>query len=120
MRLLADENIDQSVVLRLRRDGHRVEYVLELTPGITDEQVLRRAVSSGAVLITEDKDFGELVFRNRLRTSGVVLVRLAGVSAVRRAAIVASAISAHARKLKGSFTVITHGAVRIRRTRSGN
>ena len=60
-----------------------------------------------------------MVFRNRLRTNGVVLIRLAGVSAARRAAIVASAISTHARELKGSFTVIAHGAVRIRRTRPG-
>ena len=60
MNLVADENIDRSIVERLRSDGHTVTWITELSPGISDEVVLREAVTRSAVLVTEDKDFGEL------------------------------------------------------------
>ena len=59
MYLVADEGVDRSVVGRLRKDGHAVDYVAELDPGITDDQVLELATQRGALLITADKDFGE-------------------------------------------------------------
>jgi len=65
VRLLADEGVEVQVVARLRSDGHDVEYVAELTPGITDDDVLDRANSAGRLLATVDKDFGEKVVRNR-------------------------------------------------------
>jgi len=79
MNLLADENIEQQVVERLRQDGHAVLYVAEMEPGIPDELVLQRANDERSMLITGDKDFGELVFRQGLVHLGVVLIRLAGL-----------------------------------------
>lgn len=115
MRLLADENVDRPIVERLRRDGHDVIYVAELDPGITDRDVLRRAEAAGAVLLTEDKDFGEMVFREHLISRGVVLIRLAGVSVSGKAMLVSAAVGKHADDLSGNFSVVTPGAVRIRR-----
>ncbi len=66
MILLADENLDRTVVARLRQDGHEVLAVAEMEPGIADTTVLARANERRALLVTEDKDFGELVFRQRL------------------------------------------------------
>ena len=63
MNLFADESVDGPVVERLRRDSHDVVYVAELAPSITDDDVLREANGRSAVLVTADKDFGELVFR---------------------------------------------------------
>ncbi len=63
MNFVADESVDQSIVSRLRVDRHLVEAVSELSPGITDDEVLSRALDKGAVLLTADKDFGELVER---------------------------------------------------------
>jgi len=62
---LADESVDRQIVERLRLDGHRVAYVAEMSPGIMDEAVLTESRVSESVLITADKDFGELVFRQR-------------------------------------------------------
>ncbi|HET6382614.1 MAG TPA: DUF5615 family PIN-like protein [Armatimonadota bacterium] len=76
---MADENIEQQVVERLRQDGHAVLYVAEMEPGIPDELVLQRANDERSMLITGDKDFGELVFRQGLVHLGVVLIRLAGL-----------------------------------------
>ena len=64
MNLVADESVDGPSVERLRQDGHAVFYIAELDPGIDDDAVLDEANRSGALLITSDKDFGELVFRD--------------------------------------------------------
>jgi hypothetical protein len=80
VRFLADEGAESQVVARLRSDGHDIDYIAELAPGITDDDVLDRANSAGRLLVTVDKDFGELVFRLERVTSGVLPVRLSGHS----------------------------------------
>jgi predicted nuclease of predicted toxin-antitoxin system len=111
---LVDENVDRQIADCLRLTGHNVEYVAEKDSGITDDEVLEMANENTALLLTADKDFGELVFRQRRVTSGVVLIRLAGLSSTRKAEIVVSAIKEHGTELRNSFSVITPGAVRIR------
>jgi len=73
LNFLADENLDK-LVDRLRQDGHFVWYVAEMERGISDDVVLDLANQEGALLLTSDKDFGELVFRLRRIASGVVLL----------------------------------------------
>jgi predicted nuclease of predicted toxin-antitoxin system len=68
--LFCDESIDKQIVDRLRRDGHSILYVAELSPGITDDQVLAQANALQAPLLTADKDFGELIFRQGRASSG--------------------------------------------------
>lgn len=115
MNLLADESVDRPVVERLRQEGHDVVYVAELAPSITDEEVLRQANDRSALLLTADKDFGELVFRQGRVHAGVVLVRLAGLTAAAKAETVASVFQDRAADLNGAFSVISPGVVRIRR-----
>lgn len=78
MNLLLDESVDAPVAQRLRTDGHAVTCVWELEPGIADNEVLARANRGKAVLVTADKDFGELVFRLGRVHNGVLLIRFAG------------------------------------------
>lgn len=118
MKFLADENIDKPIVERLRKDGHVVLYVIEMEPSISDDEVIRQANQESALLLTADKDFGELAFRQGRIIYGVVLIRLAGLSPQRKAEVVAVAIQEHADELAQNFAVITPGAVRIRRRRS--
>jgi len=110
--LLADEGVDRAVVERLREEGHGVLYVAEASPSIPDEEVLRQANDRGALLITADRDFGELVFRQGRVHSGVVLLRLAGLSNATKAEIVAEVCRDRARELSRAFSP---GQVRIRR-----
>jgi predicted nuclease of predicted toxin-antitoxin system len=112
--LVADENVDAGIVSALRDAGHAVTYVRELDPGIDDQQVLRLAECQGALLLTSDKDFGELVFRQRLLHSGVILFRLAGLPSETKAKILVSALGTHARELPAAFTVIGPRSLRIR------
>ncbi|UBF26673.1 DUF5615 family PIN-like protein [Kovacikia minuta CCNUW1] len=115
MNFLADENLDAPIIERLRQDGHTVLSVAEMEAGIDDETVLELANQEMAVLLTSDKDFGELVFRLQRLTTGVILVRLAGVSLAEKAEIVSQVILQHAEELAGAFTVITSKRVRIRK-----
>ncbi len=115
MNFLADESIDQPIVKRLRGYGHRVWYVAEMDPGISDDMVLDLANRHKALLLTADKDFGELVFRQKRSTQGVLLIRLAGLSAARKADVVAVAVAEHQTELTQAFAVIEPGYIRIRR-----
>ena len=115
MNLLADESIDKPIVDRLRQDGHSVLYIAEFSPSIDDDTVLQRANQNGALLITADKDFGELVFRQKRIHVGVVLVRLANVPSQAKARIVSTVFARHENELLNAFSVISPKRVRIRR-----
>jgi predicted nuclease of predicted toxin-antitoxin system len=115
LKIVADESVDKQIVNRLRSDGHDVLFIAELDPGIDDDTVLLRSRESNAVLLTADKDFGELVFRQRLLHSGVVLIRLAGLEAETKAELVATAFEQHADELKLGFAVLSRRALRLRK-----
>lgn len=115
MNFLADESVDRQIVDSLRQRGHDVLYVAEMEPGISDDAVLDLANREGALLLTADKDFGELVFRLGRFAPGVILLRLAGLSALSKGGVVASAITQHIEELSRAFVVITPATVRIRR-----
>jgi predicted nuclease of predicted toxin-antitoxin system len=115
VKFLADENVDQPIVECLRKDGHSVLSVTEMEQSISDDEVIYRANQEQAMLLTADKDFGELVFRQARVLNGVVLIRLAGLSLEHKAEVVAIAIKEHVHELAQNFTVISPGAVRIRK-----
>jgi predicted nuclease of predicted toxin-antitoxin system len=114
MNFLADESVDGQIVERLRLDGHYVLYIAEMSPGITDDQVLDKANDDHALLMTIDKDFGELVFRLGRLNNGVILIRLGGLSSEMKAEIVSIAVNKYASSLENSFSVVSPGRIRIR------
>ncbi len=117
MNLTVDESVDIEIATRLREDGHDVICVCEMLPGISDDEVLAFARERGDILLTCDKDFGELVFLQRRIMSGVVLIRLAGLTQTVKAGIVSGVIRQYAEELQGAFAVVSAGTVRIRRER---
>jgi len=115
MNLLADEGVERQIVERLRQDGHAVLYIAEMEPGVPDDVVLERANAITALLVATDKDFGELVFRERrLSSGGVVLIRLAGLSAELKAEIVSKVFEERGSEFAHAFSVISPGRVRVR------
>ncbi|MFL6951095.1 MAG: DUF5615 family PIN-like protein [Xanthobacteraceae bacterium] len=76
MRWLADECVAAAVVECLREAWHDVAYVAEIARSASDIEIVNEAHSQGRLLLTEDKDFGELVFRWRRRLPGLVLLRI--------------------------------------------
>jgi predicted nuclease of predicted toxin-antitoxin system len=114
MNLVADESIDQAIVAGLRQEGHDVLYIAELSPSISDDEVLNEANGRGAVLLTADKDFGELVYRQGRVHGGVVLIRLSGLSAQTKVETVCGAVKKHGSEFVNAFSVISAGMVRVR------
>src|SRR5438105_13184473 len=113
MRILADENIAPLIVDRLRQEGYQIEHIAEIAKGSADVDVLGSANEQGAILLTDDKDFGDLVIYQQRPSLGVILLRLKGVPIVQRAEVVVSFIQENEEKLVGAFTVITFNKNRI-------
>ena len=113
-RLLADENIAASLVRALREDGIDVSYVAELASGITDDEVLDLAKSEARLLLTEDKDFGELVFRMKRRPPGVLLLRIPLSQRSQTRGRLQTVLRLHGGKLAERFTVVEPERVRFR------
>jgi predicted nuclease of predicted toxin-antitoxin system len=114
MTLVADEGVDKSIVDALRASGHTVKYFAEAGAGSSDKDVLAAANETQNLLLTCDKDFGELVYRQGLTNSGVVLIRLDGLSAESKASIVSRTMNDHILEMQEAFTVISPGMLRIR------
>ena len=114
MRFLTDENVSHYVVERLRAAGVDVTAIGLTNSGASDGDVLTTARREGRILITEDRDFGELVVRQRLEVQGVVLLELDRLSNAAEADRVAAVVSTNVDKLSGNLLVIEPGRVRIR------
>jgi predicted nuclease of predicted toxin-antitoxin system len=114
MKLVADESVDFLIIAALRAAGHDVLAVVELAPGINDETVLEMANRGQALLLTADKDFGELVYRLRRVHWGVVLIRLAGLGPQEKAVLVERIFQTRGSELPEAFVVITRNTVRVR------
>jgi predicted nuclease of predicted toxin-antitoxin system len=115
MKFMADECVDLQIIEHLRKKGYEVLYILEINPGISDDELLNLASKESAVLITLDKDFGELVFRQNMLNSGVILLRISGLDAEDKAIITATAIEKYQKEIKNNFMVITPDNIRIRK-----
>lgn len=114
MRFLADESCDFAVVRALRAKGHDVVAVAEVSPRIEDREVIDRAFTEGRILLTEDKDFGQLVYAAARQNAGVVLLRYPARARSEIAQSVLQTVEKQGEKLKGRFTVLRPGVVRIR------
>ncbi len=114
MRILANENVTRTVLSGLRAKGHDVLSVKESLRGEKDDAILARAQSEKRIVLTQDKDFGELAFRVGLSAEcGVILLRLAGINPD---ADNQRALEAIERRTdwEGHFSVITEDRIRVR------
>ena len=111
---VADESVDATITQHLRQNGYSVYSIAESLPSVSDNIVLATAFNNNSVLITEDKDFGELVIRFKLPHVGVLLLRLIGLSANEKNILVLNAIKEHKTEMKDAFTVLDSTNLRIR------
>jgi predicted nuclease of predicted toxin-antitoxin system len=117
MQFLADESCDAAVVRVLRNAGHDVMAVAEQSPGADDRMVIDLARRTDRILLTEDKDFGQLVFATQRHTAGILLLRYPARARHQIARDVAMLVEVRAHRLRGRFVVMQPGRVRIRVTR---
>ena len=114
MRWLADECLSASLVKSLRAEGHDVFYVAEMAAGLRDIEVIALALQDGRLLLTEDKDFGELVVRFGHPVPGLVLIRIDPAEPALRTMRLAAAIEQYGEGLFGRYLVIEDGKLRAR------
>ena len=112
MRWLADENIHSAIVRELRTAGHDVVYAAEVSRQTSDHSLVEQAFSEGRIVLTEDKDFGEIVFRDRKPSAGVVLLRMSASHWSAKWASLLAVIAQHGEGLLMQYTVIDDGKVR--------
>lgn len=113
MRFVADESCDFAVVRALRSAGHDIVAIAEVSPRIGDDEVLKLARDDGRILLTEDTDFGELIYAEGLRSCGVILLRFPASVRGPMASATLDAVNQIGAKLSSRFTVIQPGRVRI-------
>lgn len=114
MRLVANENVSGTVIRRLRELGHDILSIKEAMRAASDEEVLARAQSDRRIVLTHDKDFGELAFKYGLPAEcGVVLLRLSGTDPDSDNQRVLAALTSRS-DWEGQFTVVHHDRIRIR------
>jgi predicted nuclease of predicted toxin-antitoxin system len=113
MRLLANENFPRAAVDLLRQHGHDVAWVRTDNPGVDDGDVISRAMAEQRVLVTFDKDFGYLAFRQGMPAScGIVLFRISP-SSPEHVAQTALTVLESRTDWAGHFSVIEEGRIRM-------
>lgn len=114
MRWLADECVAGPVVARLREAGHDVTYMAELAPSTSDPDAIAPAHREGRLLLTEDKDFGELVFRWNWPVSGLVLLRIDPTQNLLKWTRLKLAIDTFGERIRGRYIVVEAARFRSR------
>lgn len=119
MRFLADESCDFAVVRALRAAGHDVMAIVEVSPRAEDEAIIDLAGREQRVLLTEDKDFGQLVYTQARTSAGVILIRLPGNVRAALPKIIVDLANKNGERLIGRFVVVQPGRIRIGRSPGG-
>lgn len=116
MKFLVDESVEYSIVLFLRETGHDVKSVAEDFPTSEDSSILSYSNKANRILITNDKDFGELIYRLKYPHKGVILFRLSTEDSKSKTERLRVVIKKYSDKLINHFVVISDDKIRIRKS----
>ena len=115
MKFLANENIPKSVWGELMREEHDVSSIANTSPGANDKTVIEIAQNEDRIILTFDKDFGELVFKKKTNVKGVILLRIAPKSVNFVLERLRDLFSRSEIEFENSFLVVEEDKVRLRR-----
>lgn len=120
MRFLVDACTGPSVARWLRSEGHDAFSIYDETPGVSDDVVMAQAVREERILITNDKDFGEKVYREHKPHCGVIFLRLSDERSTQKIKTLHYLLTNYADRLPGRFVVATEKHVRFAPPSLGN
>ncbi|RLF92961.1 hypothetical protein DRN50_07985 [Thermococci archaeon] len=115
LRFLADESCDFAVVRALRAEGYDVFAVSEVMRRSDDRELIEQAYREKRILLTEDKDFGWLVFVSHADSAGVILLRFPGNARRSLVRTIVQLVQEQDERLLAAFVVVQPGYIRIRR-----
>lgn len=113
MRFLVDECTGPAVASWLRKRGHEIFSVYESARGLGDDDILKKAYAENWIIITNDKDFGEKIVRQKRSHRGVILMRLADERAANKIAVLDKLLASYPEDLKDRFIVTTEFKIRV-------
>ena len=116
MRFLVDESTGPVVAEWLRNKNHDVYSVFSESRVMQDAEVIQKAFADNRILVTNDKGFGEKVFRERQPHRGIILLRLEDERSIVKIEIIRQLLESYANNLAGNFVVVTETSVRFART----
>ena len=119
MKFLADENIEKPIIEFLKTKGHDVFAVADHCPGTADEDILKIANQESRILVTNDKDFGELIFLQEQISSGILLIRSGIETSEAKVELLTEVLQKIVEKIPGNFVVLYENGYRIRSLRGG-
>src|SRR3990167_1737523 len=113
MKFLVDECVGPSVARWLVKNGYDAISIYDGLAGIDDNSVIEKALLENRILITSDKDFGDMVFKDKKPHCGITLLRLADEKPVHKISILKTILDQHLQDLFGNFVVVTEKTIRI-------
>lgn len=114
MRFIANENVEKRIVNALRKNNHDVVYCAELKSRMDDDIILQMANKEKRILITNDKDFGELIYIQRKIAYGVLLLCFQTENSLHKSKIINEVLEKYKDKIPHHFVTISERKVRIR------
>ena len=113
MRFLVDECTGPLVARWLREQGHEVFSVYETARGMNDDTILEKTFSEDWILITNDKDFGEKVYREGRSHHGIIVLRLQDERVANKINCLERLLRAYPERLYDHFVVVTEKQIRF-------
>jgi len=113
VKFIVDENLGTRVAKWLKELQHDVISIYEEFRGLDDDEILRKSLEENCILITNDKDFGEMIFREGKLHNGVIFLRLEDERSSNVIKVLDQLFSIYADRIEGNFVVVTESSVRI-------
>lgn len=113
MKFLVDECTGPAVARWLEQQGHDVFSIYDQARGVDDDRVMDIALTEGRILITNDRGFGEKIFRERRQHHGVVFFRLVNERGANKIKVLNELVDQHSQEIKNRFVVVTKTQVRF-------
>ena len=115
LRFLVDVGVGMGIEKYLRKEGYDTKAVREIDSRMEDEEIIRTAVRENRMVVTMDKDFGELVYHASMRHCGVLLLRLENATGPEKLQVVKHIMKNYGSQIKDCFCVFQNDKLRIRK-----
>jgi predicted nuclease of predicted toxin-antitoxin system len=113
LRFLADVNVERAIVDLLIQKGYDVKWIPDYDCEIEDEKLIELMNSEDRILITNDKDFGELTFLQKTASRGIILIRVPGQNVAEKVQLISKLITEHGDRVPNHFVVVTKAKMRF-------
>ena len=117
LKFLIDVGVGTGIEKYLREEGYDTKTVRDIDPCMEDEKIIRTATSENRLVVTMDKDFGEMVYHFSMKHCGVLLLRLEDANGTEKLQVIRHIMEKYSSQIKNCFCVFQNGRLRIRKTK---